>query len=401
MPVRVALLLVVAFLLAGLALAPGCSEEEDPLHGFNVIGGIVDSTNLRTLSIEASDLDTYFQTTRNTGTRIWAGREVEAGAEAEAKALLRFRIEIPADAVLIADTLRLQADARGDYGHATGQTLNIERVLSDDWFTDDTQGWPFTAHEPLTPATSFTPTGFSDTMTTLVTVQLPPSLIQSWVAEPDSNFGLAFVAGSGSGWKRFLAIGPLGPVLGVRYEANGETTQVRLGATHGATVYSLHPDIAEIGEMTGEEPFARAGGAFDFRAVVRFDLSPLPTQANVHRLRIELPIDPDLTGSGETGTAVTVGAHQVISLPGENLGPRPVVGFVTDPATTTTLDVASDSVLALEVSQLGREFDDGILIKVERDFPSLVRFGVKTREAPAGERPRLTVTYSLPARIRL
>ena len=139
----------------------------------------------------------------------------------------------------------------------------------------------------------------------------------------------------------------------------------------------------------------------DFRAVVRFDLGTIPTTANVHRLKIELPLDPGQSFSGESDTTVTIGAHAVVVVPGEELGPRPVVGFASNPITTVTVDTAVDSVLTLDVSGLGRDLSRGILLKVERDYPSLVRFGIGTKEAPADLHPRLSITYSLPARIRL
>jgi hypothetical protein len=388
-----------AILLLGRLVA-GCSEEDDPIRSFNVVGSIVDSTQLRELDLGTSDLDTYFQTTRNTGTRIWAGREPEVGSVADAKAFLRFPILlVPAEAVIVSDTVRLQTDAGGDYGHGTLQVLSIQRVTSDTWYTSDTQGWPYTDHVPLNPPTSIQVSAMNDSIATPFNFQLPTALIESWRANPDSNFGMAMVPSSGTGWKRFLAVGPLAPVLAVRYAIGVDTTVVRLPASHGATLYSFQPDI-ESG-TTGDEPFALIGGPYDFRSVVRFDLSPVPDLASVHRLRIELPLDPTQSFSGETSTKVTVGAHAVVTLPGEVLDPRPVVGFVNNPITTVTVDTATDSVLALDVSGLARSFDKGILIKVERDYPSLVRFGTGTREAAPALHPRLKIIYSLPARIRL
>ena len=392
-------------LLAGVSvlvlarLLLGCSEEEDPLRSFNIVGEVVDSTALRPFTIGVSDLDTYFQTTRNTGTRVWAGREPEVGSSAEAKAFLRFAVLLPAGATVVADTVRLEIDANGDYGHGTIQVLGIERVRNDDWYTSDTQGWPFTDHTPLVPPTSIQVSAANDSVSTPFNFQLPVGLVQSWAANPDSNFGMVMVPGSGTGWKRFLAVGARGPVLAVRYAVGVDTTSVRLPATHGATLTSFFPEI-ESG-TTGEESYALVGGPFDFRAIVRFDLGTVPPTANVHRLKIQLPIDPAQSFSGESSTKVTIGAHAVVALAGEELGPRPVVGFASNPITSVTVDTAVDTVVTLDVSGLGREFSRGILLKVERDYPSLVRFGIGTREAPAALHPRLSITYSLPARIRL
>jgi hypothetical protein len=390
----------VAGILLLARLATGCSEEDDPIRSFNLLGEVTDSTGLRTLGIATSDLDTYFQHTRNTGTRIWAGRELEVGTTADAKAFVRFLVLLPSGATVISDTVRLQTDAGGDYGHSTTQVLGIERVSSSDWYTDDTQGWPYTDHAPLSPPLTIQIAGMNDSTSTPFNFQLPVSLVQSWAANPDSNFGLAMVPGTGSGWKRFLAVGPLGPVLAIRYAIGFDTTTVRLPATHGATLTSFGLDI-ENG-TTGDEPFALVGGPFDYRAVVRFDLGSVPALANVHRLRIELPLDPSQDFSGETSTKVTIGAHAVVALPGEMLGPRPVVGFASTPIASATIDAAADSVLVLDVSPLGRRsFDRGILLKVERDYPSLVRVGVGTREGPPALHPRLSLTYTMPARIRL
>ncbi|HWN81863.1 MAG TPA: hypothetical protein VNM87_07195, partial [Candidatus Udaeobacter sp.] len=130
------------------------------------MGEVVDSTGLRPFTIGVSDLDTYFQTTRNTGTRVWAGREAEVGTTAEAKGFLRFAVPLPAGATILADTVRLEIDANGDYGHSTTQVLGIERVLSDRWYTSDTQGWPFTDHTPLSPPTSIQVSAANDSTST-------------------------------------------------------------------------------------------------------------------------------------------------------------------------------------------------------------------------------------------
>jgi hypothetical protein len=387
----------------GLAAAAACSEREDPLRNFGLVPNIVDSTAIRTTVISTSDLDTFFQTTRNSGSRLWVGSDSEAGEPTEAKALLRFgNVSVPAGATVLADTLRLFCDFHGDYEDPTNQSIAVERINSGSWLTEPTLGWPFTSHEPLNPPVLATVGACPDTPNTLVTVILPANLVAAWAAAPDSNFGLALVASGPGAFKRFVSSGSVAPALGVRYEtgttAAAETTRVRFGLTEHTTLTLLSTAVAG---GTGGESFALVGGAFDYRGILRFDLSSLPDQASIHQLKLTLRLDPGSAFLGEDSTRVTIGVHEVVDLPGENLDARPVVGFVTAPAVTAVVDAAADTSVTIAITPLARAIDRGILFKVDRDFPALIRFGFVTREGAADHRPRLEVLYSLPAKIRL
>jgi len=386
-----------------IALA-ACSEREDPLRDFGLVPDIVDSTAIRTLVLPASDLDTFFQTTRNSGSRLWVGIESEAAELAEAKALLRFEESVvPPGAEVLADTLHLFCDLRGDYGDPALQTIEVERITSDSWIADESEGWPFDGHEPLNPPVMFGVAACVDTPTTPVSVILPAGLVAGWVAVPDSNFGLALVANGGGGFKRFLAAGSSAPVLGVRYmtgsaAAAAETARVRLPLTEHGTLTRLSPAV-ENG--TGGENFALVGGAFDYRGIVRFDLSAVPVNASVNRLRMTLSLDPGSVFLGEDSTRVAIGVHEIVDVPAESLQARPRIGFVTAAAATAVVNAAADTSVTIAITPLARAVERGILLKVNRDFPALIRFGFVTREGAAALRPRLEVTYSLPAKIRL
>jgi hypothetical protein len=387
-------------LICALSVAlAACSEREDPLRDFDLVPDIVDSTQIRSFTVSTSDLDTFFQTTRNNGNRLWAGLEFEAADPAEAKALVRFRERlIPEGAEVLADTLLLSCDLRGDYGDPTPQTIQVHRIISDSWLEDETEGWPFDGHVPLSPPVSFA-VGACDTGSAPVSVVLPPSLIAGWIAAPDSNFGLALVANGGGGFKRFLATGSSRPVIGVKYSigtAPAETLRVRLALTEHATLTRLSPRV-ENG--TGGENAALVAGAFDYRGIVRFDLSGLPVDANINRLRMTLSLDPGSLFLGEDSTRVEIGLHEIVHVPAESLEANPRIVFVTVPATVAVVDAATDTTVTITITRLARSVEKGILLKVVRDFPSLVRFGFVTREGATA--PRLEVTYSLPAKIRL
>ncbi len=385
--------------LAGLAL--GCGEHEDPLAGFGLVPDLVDSAGLHTVVLPASDLDTYFQATRNGGSRYWVGREIDPGGTAEAKALLRFRTDgLPAGASIISATLRLPCDQDGDYGDTLSvQAVDVHQVDSGVWTTDTTQGWPFDLHHPLDPPVRFEVAACDNDS---VLVPLPAGLVTGWIAFPDSNYGLALVAGPGSAFKRFRVDATLTQAatsLGVRYTVGTDTTvvSVRLALRDHATLTSLSPQVAN---GTGGETFALVGGPYDFRGVVRFDLSSLPAGASLNILRLTLHLDPGLALASED-TAFAVGVHAVVALPGENLDARPPVVFVSVPARQVTVDALADTTLSVDLSVLGRAVERGILLRAERDFPFLARIGFGTREGATALRPSLEVVYSLPARIRL
>jgi hypothetical protein len=390
-----ALTIISALLIIGTA----CSEDEDPVTGFGLISTIVDSTQLRATVIGTSDLDTYFQTTRNSATRIWTGNQPEENGIVEAKALIRFGVNLPEAAVVIGDTLRLYCDLEGDYGNPALQIVEIELVTSDAWYTDTSVGWPFDDHQPLDPPTSFRVTSCEDSTNTLMEIPLPANLVQGWIAEPDSNFGLALVAGTGQGWKRFLADGVLEPTIGLRYVLDADTTDVRLPMNRHVTLYSLDPDGEAVN--TGDEPFALIGVPYDFRTVVRFDLDFFQADVNLHEVRLELRLDPDAAWIGEDPPVVTIGAHAVVGLPSEILDPRPVIGFASTPVDQVEVNAVTDSTVSLNVSAIGPALRNGVLLRVEQDFPALVQVGIFTREAAAEIPPRLDVVFSYPARIRL
>jgi hypothetical protein len=391
-----------------LAFVVACGEDGDPVMGFALAPGVLDSTGARTAVVPDSDLDTFFQTTRNTGNVVWAGIELEASSGAEAKTFLRFpALEVPSTATILGASLILHADAGGDYGDPIEQDLAVERVTADGWYTNTSQGWPFTHHEATSPPALFA-VAACDTPDARISVAVPPSLIAAWVARPDSNFGLAIVPRGPGGWKRFRAtrsvvlgedtytLAP--PELEVRYTIDSETDTLSLALREHATLYSVSPDVAG---GTGSEPAALIGGPYDYRAVVRFDLEAVSDDVNLNRLRLRLAIDPSQVAVGQTDSFVTIGAHEVVSLPGENLEPLPVVGFSTLAFARVTLKAGTDEEIVLDVSALGPRIEKGVLLKVEQDYPSLICLGFVTREATAGPHPSLEVTYTLPPRIRL
>ncbi len=402
---RLAFVLVCSSLLG----AGACSENNDPVAGFDLLPGILDSTAIRTLTIPTSDLDTFFQTTRSTGQDIWAGITPEVGSSTEAKAFLRFpALAIPAAAVITGATLVLNADAGGDYGNPVGQDLAIEQVIAANWYTNTSQGWPFDSHIPTTPPAVFE-VAVCDTPDVRITAAVPPDLVSFWVARPDSNYGLALVPRGGGGWKRFraqrrvistgsgtLTLAP--PVLDVRYTVAGQADTIRLDMREYTTLYSTSPDVAG---GTGAEPYALIGGPYDFRAVVGFNLDAIATDASVNRLRLTLHIDPSQVFIGQSDPNVTIGAYEVAELPGEMLDPLPTVGFAVNPVARVTVNAAADTSFVLDVTALGQRITRGVLLKVDQSYPSLVRLGVVTREGNAAARPQLGVTYGLPPRVRL
>jgi hypothetical protein len=357
-----------------------------------------------------SDLDTFFQTTRNSGDVVWAGVEPEVASSAEAKAFLRFTtLEVPAAATIVGASLILNADAGGDYGDPVAQDLEVQQVTAGDWFTSAGQGWPFTSHEPISPPSVFA-VAECDTPDVRITAAVPPALVTTWVAHPDSNYGIALVPRGAGGWKRFRAtrrvVGVVSgstltleaPALEVRYTIDGEADTLRLGLREHTTLYSVSP---AVGAGTGSEPVALIGGPYDFRAIVRFDLDPVSDDANLNLLRLRLSIDPTAVFLGQENHAVTIGAHEIITLPGEKLEPLPVVGFTTLAFASVTVDAGADTTIVLDVSLLRSRIERGVLLKVEQDFPSLIRLGFVTREGAPALHPALDVGYTLPPRIRL
>lgn len=392
-----------------LALAAACGEDGDPVIGFDLVPGVLDSTGVRTAVVPDSDLDTFFQTTRNSGDVVWAGIEPEGSAAAEAKTFLRFSVfDVPPAATILGASLVLSADAGGDYGDRIEQDLEIQRVTAATWFTGTSQGWPFTSHEPTSPPSLFA-VAECDTPDVRITAAVPPSLVAAWIAEPDSNFGIAIVPRGLGGWKRFRAARAVvlgantytlaAPTLEVRYTVDSETDTLSLALREHATLYSVSPAV-ESG--TGSEPAALIGGPYDYRAVVRFDLGTVSDDVNLNRLRLTLRIDPSSVVQGQADHKVTIGAHEVATLPGENLDPLPVVGFSTVAFARVTVDSDStDTPIVLDVSALGSRIEKGVLLKVEQEYPSLIRLGFVTREGSAAAHPALEVTYTLPPRIRL
>jgi len=397
------------YLLAAalLALAAACGEDGDPVIGFDLAPGILDSTAVRTVLVPDSNLDTFFQTTRNAGDVVWAGFEPEVGSVVEAKAFLRFPTSpIPDTAVVVGATLILNADAGGDYGDRVAQDLEVQVATDLRWLHG---GWPFDYHSPASPPSVFT-VAECDTPLARVTAAVPPGVVGEWVAEHDKkNYGVVLVPRGTGGWKRFRAtftsVGqeprrfPLqAPKLEVRYLLGSTADTLQLDLGEHATLYSVSPDV-EGG--TGFEPAALIGGPYDFRAVVGFDLSAIGTDVNWNGLRLALKIDPSSVFHGQVDPSVTIGAHEILSFPGESLDQLPAVGFVTNPIDEVAVDATTDTTIILNLSTARSRIRKGVLLKVEQEFPSLIRLGIVTREGSLANDPSLEVTYTLPPRIRL
>jgi hypothetical protein len=379
-----------------LLVAAGCSERENAILDLGLVEDAVEGTDPRQITIETTRLDTYFQTTRQTTTQLWVGSQPTEGSRIDAKGLMRFVFTLPAETVVLGDTLRLVGVDGGDYGDPVAQRIAIERVTAQDttWYESTSVGWPFTAHQQLSSDTTFLMEGVTEE--DVVDVAMPLDVVQSWVDDPGSNHGLALIPRGGGGFKRFQVAGI---ELRMRYAFEGDTLFAAVPLASHASIYALDPEIEQGG--TGDETVALVGGPYDFRAVLDFGLETLPPEAGFHRFELQLTLDAGAAlAVGEEAT-LEIGFHRLVSVPGEDLGPRPAVGFFVNPLATATVPVnpAADERVVVDISAFGTEIDDGILVKLVQDYPSLSRIGIATREAAATEPdapPALDVVFSLP-----
>lgn len=391
-PRDVLLPLVVCALLA----AASCSERENAILDLGLVDDAVEGTDPRAVSIETPSLDTFFQTTRQTTTQLWVGSQPTETSRVDAKALMRFVFTLPAGTVILGDTLRLIGAEGGDYDDLTGQRIAIERVTAQDttWYENASVNWPFTAHQPLTVDTTILVEAVTDSPA--VDIPLPTDFVQDWTDDPTTNHGLALVPRGGGAFKRFSAEGSQ---LRLRYAFEGDTLAAAVALSDHATVYALDPQIEQNG--TGDETVALVGGPYDFRAVLVFELESLPRDAGFHRFELDLTFAASAAYQVGSESSLEIGFHRLVSIPGEQLGARPVVGFFVTPLATVSVPVnmSADEHIAVDISAFGTEIEDGILVKLVQDYPSLSRIGFSTREAAVSDPeapPALDVVYSLP-----
>ncbi len=393
--------------LLGLAAIVGlgvtsCSESEHAVLDFELVEAVVDSTGPYRIELESTDLDTFYQATRQSTSRIWVGWQTGTGWPVRAKSLLRFPIVLPADAVVIADTLRLIGDADGDYASELDEVLDqlveVKQIVAHTpaWYDSSSVAWPFDDYIDLTTPATVTLGVINDTTT--VDIPLPTDMVQTWVDDAEQNYGLALVPPGAGGFKRFI---PSSTQLIVAYTVGEDTTRYRSSfpRSYHTTIFELDQDIA-LNRGTGRESVARVAGPHDFRGILSFDLATLPDGASINQLDLHLMLDPAATSRENT---VNLGFHRLVSLPDEDLDERPAISFfVTALAETEFVTSTSEIIeLVVDISHFSTKVQDGILIKQMNDYPSLVEFGFFTREAAAQYRPRLEVIYSLPVKPRL
>ncbi len=388
--------------LASVALACGCltvacSEEDGTLLGFALVQGAIETTGPFGVQLDSSTLDSYFQTSRRRTATVWVGQQVLPEGVVHSKTLLRFQPSLPDGAALLAATLVLPCDGTGDWGDDQPLVVACEEATAGRWFTDDATTWPFDEHRPFTPpVTAEVHACNNDPELVSARWELPVATAAAWIADPDSaNLGIVLAGVSGAVTKRFTIAGTL---IEARYAAGTDTTTTQWGLTHHVTLTSIDPAIQS--QPRGSEAYALVGSGYDYRALLGFDLSSLPDDATVQRMVLTLAVDPAQTVTDLGADTLAIGLHRVMEAPGETLPSLPEVSFLTQAVTEHTWS-ATDTTVAIDISQFSVDVRDGILLKHAADFPPRVRLGFYTREAAPTRRPQLAITYTRPALGRL
>jgi hypothetical protein len=186
----------------------GCAQSEKGILDFELVREAVDGTGPFRIAIDSSNLDTFFQTTRQTRAQMWVGQQPSLDDLVVAKSLLRFAVSLPAEAEADSVKLKLYCAYGGDYGIDDEQRISVESVhaVEPKWWEDTSVDYPFDDHSALSPPVEFGVTICADDPDeerTEKVVTLPASLVQSWIDDPDTNNGIILDPRSVGAFKRF------------------------------------------------------------------------------------------------------------------------------------------------------------------------------------------------------
>lgn len=370
--------------------------------------------------------------------------------------LLRFDLlAIPSNARVHTATLELYTQSRTN---ANPLPVNVHRMLRP-WVDIEAtwmlaaigKRWAFPGANGLT--TDRSPIAFATgtlNATAAWTRWDVTALAQDWVADPESNYGVIFKAGSGTQVEyslissHFLGNPSQRPKLTIDYALPVGVTPVPVATrTHTATTTpsrtpqatptivtfqaGLRPSpgyvqvadahLSRAGDLTtnyGADPVLTVGADDVQAALLRFDLTTIPPWATVHSARLAL-----LTDGAGNGYPLRISAYQIlrpwVDMQATWINALANVPWAVGGANGAGIDRLESAADALLVSTLGDwyEFDVtamarswvatpddnyGLVLKgmpghqVSYDFRSSQYQGVQG----ASFRPRLTVAYSLP-----
>lgn len=384
--------LAALFLIAALC---GCGQDDDSSILFDRNPRTDTGTGPFTAEVTAVAADTTILAPIATSSSpaLLAGRIQDGSGVLAARPYFRFT-SLPDSADV--DTLFsavVTVTVRDRYGEETA-TLSLYPATA--VWKADSLDYESTPHDPVNKAGDFAPAVGAVGDTTRLRLRAD-ALVASWIAEPDSNFGVFIDTDATDALVRLYSAesnpGVRTPSLTIIYRQPGASALDTTVVVASADAYALaHPDHVP------DEARLEIAGGWALRALVRFETDSLraaiPDEATVVRARLILPVVDQRLRLG----SVPVAAYAVTSEWSEASAEE--VAAATTAAATATYDGGP---IVLEIPSLvrdwmvGRTANRGALVRLTVEPSDLARLSVGARENPVeSSRPRLELTYTLP-----
>lgn len=368
--------------LATLALVNplGCEKRNDSPVGYGELEREISDPELLPIGFPSEDTSYSTLIAAGSSTSLLAG----TFQGYEARTLLRFEIsDTQVTNHATRAKLRLRRQKRLGTGSLDLSLCTLGEAWEEDWTTwiDADSATPWTA-----PGGWISDTIASATIAEVdsVSLTIPGSLVSSIISP--SNNGLILISADNVMADFYSRHTSTPPLLFVHY-FKGDSARVDT-VVPLADAFIIHTDY--------EVPDARLviGNGHVFRALLKFDLSPVPEKASINYGILELFVDP----SQSSFEAMELAAHRVTGQWREGQTPF-------EAETNSMVSVAAeDSSIQIDIAPVLQDCvsgeDFGLLLKSTSELSDVSRVALFSSEADSSKRPNLVVFYTLPPGFR-
>ncbi len=368
-----------AVLLFFILLPSGCSE--DPGEVGRGLLTDQDTLHLETREITASSASNFLNRINGNSGRALAGlsQDLEARAIMQFPGIPAFGAGVKIDSATV--FLRIEyrfKDTTGEFGLTAHNMLHSWNATSFTW--DSVAG----SYDIANAGTFVTTITGSDTA---VSIHLDSALIRQWSTAGSGSIMLipSLTTRLVLGFSNSTIAGDTRPLLTVSYRDTADTT-VALTARSSQAVFVANASLPSPPQVT----FIQAGVRYS--GLLRFDSLPIPPRVSVLKAYLEVSVDQSASFiNGFSRDSL------IAFLSRKDVYPYDSLAFPTicSPGIFGTRKSYRGDVTNIVQQWIGREPNNGFVLRSYGDFTTLDRFAIYGPAAAADLRPKLTVSYTV------
>lgn len=240
---------------------------------------------------------------------------------------------------------------------------------------------------------------------------IAPQLVNSWISgDSSSNHGILLDFADATMMAQLLSVDVIEnyPRLKIAWiKSNGDPDTVTIGPTADASLLEYDQINAEY-TLEPPDPHVWLDNLRGYRALLRFDMAGIPSQATIHQALLTLPIDTRLSKTGAAGLAYEIRQvtgdttwqtlNPIVTDSTFSLATGAAVGSLETATIATTPAVSYLSNLVQRWTT-GSAVNAGLLLQSSGYGSDAGKVALYSG-AGGTDRPTLRITYSLPASAR-